>query len=81
MMVSIDSRHLVALQHAAREYADKRHTAVVDDVNQATAAMIEAGVFPVKRWGVDTVWATDGGFGPPKALIEKYGIDGKKVRG
>ena len=81
MKVEIDSRHLVALQHAAREYADQRHTGVVDDVNQATAAMIEAGVYPVKRAGVDTVWATDGGFGPPKAMIERYGLDGKKVRG
>lgn len=80
MKVQIDAKHLTELQYAAREYADGRCTYIVDSVNQATAALIEEGVKLSSRAGVETVWATDGNFGPPVALIEKYGHDGKKVR-
>lgn len=78
MKVSIDAKHLAELQYAAREYADGRHNGIVDSVNLATAALIDAGVKLESRYGVETVWATDGQFGPPKHLIEKYGHDGRK---
>lgn len=81
MKVSIDAKHLTELQYAAREYADGRCTYIVDSVNQATAALIEAGVKLSSRVGMDSVWANDGDFGPPTELIEKYGLDGKKVKG
>ena len=81
MKVSIDAKHLTELQYAAREYADRRCTYIVDSVNQATAALIEAGVKLSTRSGVDSVWAIDGNFGAPSELIERYGLDGKKVRG
>lgn len=80
MKVEIDVKHLTVLQYAAAQYADGRMTAFVDDVNKATAALIEAGVPLATRHGQSSVWATDGNFGPPNDLIEKYGNDGKKAR-
>lgn len=80
MKIPIDAKHLTELQYAAREYADGRCTYIVESVNQATAALIEAGVRLHMRNDTQTVWANDGNFGAPSALIEKYGHDGKKER-
>lgn len=81
MKVSIDAKHLRELQYAAREYADGRGTYVVQCVNEATAALLDAGVPMHTRYHTKTIWATDMNFGPPAELIERYGLDGKKVRG
>ena len=80
MKVEIDSKQLAELQYAAREYADGRMTGIAQAVNEATAALLDAGVKLQRRHGQESVWATDGNFGPPHDLIAKYGLDGKKVR-
>jgi hypothetical protein len=80
MKVSIDAKHLAELQYAAREYVDGRMTYLTQSVNDATAVLLDAGVKLHTRHGQPSVWATDGNFGPPHDLIEKYGIDGKKAR-
>ena len=84
MKVSIDAKHLRELQFAARAYADGRCTGIVDSVNKATAALLDAGVPLITGAFLGeqpSIWATDGDFGPPTELIERYGLDGKKVRG
>jgi hypothetical protein len=82
MKVEIDAHHLRELQFAARAYAHNRQTGIVDSVNKATAALLDAGVqLSTSSWSEEmSVWATDGNFGPPHDLIEKYGLDGKKAR-
>jgi hypothetical protein len=78
--VEIDSHHLQQLQYAAREYADGRCTYIVRNVNEATAAMLDAGVECLVRNNTQTIWANDGHFGAPSDLIDKYGNDGTKAR-
>ena len=80
MKVEIDARHLTELQYAAREYADGRMTYLTQSINEATAALLDAGVKLHTRHGQPSVWASDGNFGPTRDMIERYGIDGKKAR-
>lgn len=69
-------RHLCELQFWARRYADGRKTYAADAVNEIAQYMIARRNQPMPDNGV--VWASDGVFGPPTALIEKYGLDGRK---